>query len=202
MRQSTELRALRMQIEKLRSEAEGVKAMTLSDMPKGGKSRGTEDAIADIVDLQALCAGKLETLVQDRHDAMTVIMRIERTELRTVLTLYYCDGQSWDEVAEETGYSVRQVLRLHGEALIEFAAKAKNLHREETDFSELCIGLKCGGSDAYSGLTANPLVGKITDKIIGAGGSAILTEIPEMFGAEQLLMNKCKTEKVYTAVNL
>lgn len=83
------------------------------------------------------------------------------------------------------------------EILKEFAAKAKNLHREETDFSELCIGLKCGGSDAYSGLTANPLVGKITDKIIGAGGSAILTEIPEMFGAEQLLMNKCKTEKVF-----
>lgn len=128
-----EIRALRMQIEKLRSEAEGVKAMTLSDMPKGGKSRGAEDAIADIVDLQALCAGKLETLVQDRHDAMTVIMRIERTELRTVLTLYYCDGQSWDEVAEETGYSVRQVLRLHGEALIEFAAKAKDVTKCHLD---------------------------------------------------------------------
>ena len=81
--------------------------------------------------------------------------------------------------------------------LKDFIEKAKDLQREEVDLSELCIGLKCGGSDGYSGLTANPLVGKISDKIVGAGGSAILTEVPEMFGAEQILMNKCKTQEVY-----
>ena len=79
----------------------------------------------------------------------------------------------------------------------DFADKAKDLKREPVDISELCIGLKCGGSDGYSGLTANPLVGKITDKIVAAGGSAILTEVPEMFGAEQILMNKCKNKEVY-----
>lgn len=78
-----------------------------------------------------------------------------------------------------------------------FAEKASNLQREDVDLSELCIGLKCGGSDGYSGLTANPLVGKISDKIISSGGSAILTEVPEMFGAEQLLMNKCKTREIF-----
>ena len=78
-----------------------------------------------------------------------------------------------------------------------FIEKAKDFKREEVDISELCIGLKCGGSDGYSGLTANPLVGKISDKIVGAGGSAILTEVPEMFGAEQILMNKCKSKEVY-----
>jgi altronate hydrolase len=78
-----------------------------------------------------------------------------------------------------------------------FVEKAKDLQREEVDFSELCIGLKCGGSDGYSGLTANPLVGKITDKTVALGGSAILTEVPEMFGAEQLLMNKCRNEQVF-----
>ena len=83
------------------------------------------------------------------------------------------------------------------EILKGFAEKAKNLQRETVDFSELCIGLKCGGSDGYSGLTANPLVGKITDRTVGAGGSAILTEVPEMFGAEQLLMNKCKNAQVF-----
>ena len=83
------------------------------------------------------------------------------------------------------------------EILKGFIDKAKDLKREEVDMSELCIGLKCGGSDGYSGLTANPLVGKITDRIVGAGGSAILTEVPEMFGAEQILMNKCKTQEVY-----
>jgi altronate hydrolase len=86
----------------------------------------------------------------------------------------------------------------YGMAILEkFASKAKDYKREEVDFSKLCIGLKCGGSDGYSGLTANPLVGKITDKIVSLGGSAILTEVPEMFGAEQLLMNKCKNEQVF-----
>ncbi len=83
------------------------------------------------------------------------------------------------------------------EILKDFANKAKSLQREEVDFSELCIGLKCGGSDGYSGLTANPLVGKISDRTVGAGGSAILTEVPEMFGAEQLLMNKCESVEVF-----
>ena len=83
------------------------------------------------------------------------------------------------------------------EILRTFAEKASKLQREDIDLSELCLGLKCGGSDGYSGLTANPLVGKISDRIIGAGGSAILTEVPEMFGAEQILMNKCKNEEIF-----
>ena len=83
------------------------------------------------------------------------------------------------------------------EILRGFAEKASGLEREEVDLSELCLGLKCGGSDGYSGLTANPLVGRISDRLVGAGGSAILTEVPEMFGAEQILMNKCKNEAVF-----
>lgn len=81
--------------------------------------------------------------------------------------------------------------------LKDFARNARLLRRSDIDISELCIGLKCGGSDGYSGLTANPLVGKVTDQIVAAGGSAILTEVPEMFGAEQLLMNKCKNQEVF-----
>lgn len=83
------------------------------------------------------------------------------------------------------------------EILKGFADKAKSLKRETTDYAELCIGLKCGGSDGYSGLTANPLVGRITDKVVSYGGSAVLTEIPEMFGAEQILMNKCANVRVF-----
>ena len=86
----------------------------------------------------------------------------------------------------------------YGLKIIEgFSEKAKDLKREEVSLSELCIGLKCGGSDGYSGLTANPLVGKISDRLVSYGGSAVLTEVPEMFGAEQLLMNKCKNEQVF-----
>ncbi len=93
------------------------------------------------------------------------------------------------EVEDEHAYGM-QILK-------GFIEKAKGLKREDVDFSELCIGLKCGGSDGYSGLTANPLVGKITDRVVSFGGRAILTEVPEMFGAEHLLMNKCKNADVY-----
>ena len=87
---------------------------------------------------------------------------------------------------------------LEGVKIIEeFAKKASEFKRENVSLSELCIGLKCGGSDGYSGLTANPLVGKISDRIVSYGGSAVLTEVPEMFGAEQLLMNKCESQEVY-----
>ena len=85
------------------------------------------------------------------------------------------------------------------EHLREFAGRAKELKRQQVPLSQLCVGLKCGGSDGYSGLTANPLVGQVTDRIIAAGGSAVLTEVPEMFGAEQLLMNRCKDQQVFEA---
>ncbi len=69
--------------------------------------------------------------------------------------------------------------------------------RTEVDASKLIIGLKCGGSDGFSGITANPLVGRISDRIIECGGTSILTEVPEMFGAETILMNRCKDEETF-----
>ncbi len=75
--------------------------------------------------------------------------------------------------------------------------KASKLKRSKVDLSELTIGLKCGGSDAFSGLTANPKVGEVSDKLVFFKGSSVLTEVPEMFGAEQILMNKCLDKNVY-----
>lgn len=83
------------------------------------------------------------------------------------------------------------------EILKGFIEKYSVLKREPIPMEELCLGLKCGGSDGYSGLTANPLVGRISDKLVSYGGSAVLTEVPEMFGAEQLLMNKCENLEVF-----
>ncbi len=88
---------------------------------------------------------------------------------------------------------ISEGLRLIGE-LAEYASKQK---RTECDASELVVGLKCGGSDGFSGLTANPLIGRFSDKLIGAGGSTILTEVPEMFGAETILMNRCENEEIF-----
>ncbi len=102
-----------------------------------------------------------------------------------------------DNIAYFNCQDVEDEIEYGLEVLKGFADKAKDFKREEIDFSELCIGLKCGGSDGYSGLTANPLVGKISDKTVACGGSAILTEVPEMFGAEQLLMNKCESKEIF-----
>ena len=112
--------------------------------------------------------------------------------IKAYLEPYHRDNIAYfncQDVADEHEYGMA--------ILKEFAEKAKDFQREAVDMSELCIGLKCGGSDGYSGLTANPLVGKISDRVVGAGGSAILTEVPEMFGAEQILMNKCKTREIF-----
>lgn len=79
----------------------------------------------------------------------------------------------------------------------ELCAFAEQFQREACPASELIIGLKCGGSDGFSGITANPLLGCISDKLISQGGSSILTEVPEMFGAETLLMNRCRTEELF-----
>ena len=81
--------------------------------------------------------------------------------------------------------------------LDEIYSATKNDSRTETPLSNITIGLKCGGSDGLSGITANPLVGMISDYLVMNGASSILTEVPEMFGAEQVLMNRCKDENTY-----
>lgn len=74
---------------------------------------------------------------------------------------------------------------------------ADSFKRQEVPVSKLTVGLKCGGSDGYSGITANPLVGRFSDRLIACGGSTVLTEVPEMFGAEALLMERCENREVF-----
>jgi len=81
--------------------------------------------------------------------------------------------------------------------LIELYNQMKNDKREEVSISEINFGLECGGSDGLSGITANPMLGYFSDYIIALGGTTVLTEVPEMFGAETLLMERCKDEKTF-----
>lgn len=81
--------------------------------------------------------------------------------------------------------------------LRELYAKAKKDSREDVPVSKLRVGLKCGGSDGFSGITANPLVGEFSDWLVAQGGTSILTEVPEMFGAETILMNRCETSELF-----
>jgi len=96
------------------------------------------------------------------------------------------------QVADETDAAVALMEQL--------AEAARPDHREEVPLSELTIGLKCGGSDGFSGVTANPLLGMLSDFLISQGGAAVLTEVPEMFGAETRLMARARDEKTFAAI--
>ncbi|MBP3426667.1 MAG: altronate dehydratase [Clostridia bacterium] len=87
--------------------------------------------------------------------------------------------------------------------LDELTAYAAQFKRQTVPASELIIGLKCGGSDGLSGITANPLLGAASDLLARHGGTTLLTEVPEMFGAETILMDRCKDEATFNkAVSL
>ena len=79
----------------------------------------------------------------------------------------------------------------------ELQSIAEKDERVEVPISKLCIGLKCGGSDGLSGITANPMCGRITDRLTAMGASAVLTEVPEMFGAEHILMERAINKEVF-----
>ncbi len=85
-----------------------------------------------------------------------------------------------------------------GRKMLEQCANyARQFKREAIPASELVVGMKCGGSDGLSGITANPTVGRFSDLLVAQGGSTVLTEVPEMFGAEGFLMDRCVNETVF-----
>ena len=113
-------------------------------------------------------------------------------ELKKVLGEYDADRVKFlnaqdaeDEV--ETGVEIVKQLQKY----------ADGFKRRPVSVSKLKVGLKCGGSDGLSGITANPLVGRFSDLLIRRGGTSALTEVPEMFGAETLLMNRCESKEVF-----
>lgn len=115
------------------------------------------------------------------EDFMKMLGNYDRKRIQLLVT-QHVEG---DEIEEGM-----KILR----KLYKTAAQDK---REEVPVSKLRIGLKCGGSDGFSGITANPLVGEFSDWLIAQGGTTILTEVPEMFGAETILMNRCQTADLF-----
>ena len=100
--------------------------------------------------------------------------------------LYFFNTQDVEDELSE-GYAIIDKL----------LEKANSVSRTDVSLSKLKIGLKCGGSDGLSGITANPLIGRVSDLICASGGTSVMTEVPEMFGAERLLMNRAKDESVF-----
>ncbi len=96
-------------------------------------------------------------------------------------------------IAQEVEDEIAAGVEIVGE-LIRYAAR---FSRQDCPASDLVVGMKCGGSDGFSGITANPLVGAFSDKLVACGGATVLTEVPEMFGAETILMNRAVNEQVF-----
>ncbi len=106
---------------------------------------------------------------------------------------------SWDEnrVKFLNAQDYNDELEKGMELINELKINAKKYKRTPVHISKLKVGLKCGGSDGFSGITANPLIGRFCDKLTAMDGSCALTEVPEMFGAEQLLMQRCINQEVF-----
>jgi altronate hydrolase len=99
-------------------------------------------------------------------------------------------------VSQEVSDEIQEGVKL----LTELYENMKEEKRVEIPLSELKVGLKCGGSDGFSGITANPLLGQFSDFLIAQGGTSVLTEVPEMFGAETLLMDRAENEEVFNKI--
>lgn len=120
----------------------------------------------------------------------------ENNQLRALLAAADLDPQ---RVRSFNAQAVTDEFDAGGRALDELAEHMAADRREPQPLSQLVLGLKCGGSDAFSGLTANPLVGRMSSAVTSAGGTSILTEIPEVFGAEHLLMARAQSAEVFAA---
>ena len=120
-----------------------------------------------------------------------------------------CENNNIDEFRKVLGpVDERRVKFLNAQACEDELEEGTRLIRELQEqaardvrvpvpVARLRVGLKCGGSDGFSGITANPLIGRFSDWLCAQGGSTVLTEVPEMFGAEQLLMNRCVNRGVF-----
>lgn len=120
-----------------------------------------------------------------------------------------CENLTHEQFLEELGpYNEKRVkfltcqdvedeFQTGRELLKELASYAGTFKRQPLPASKLVVGMKCGGSDGLSGLTANPTVGRFSDLLVSMGGTTILTEVPEMFGAEGMLMGRCRSEEVF-----
>jgi altronate hydrolase len=107
-------------------------------------------------------------------------------------------ARSPDRLAYFNAQAVADEIEAGIEALEPLVEAMSTDERSPCNLGDLVIGLKCGGSDAFSGLTANPLVGRICDAVTNSGGTAILSEIPELFGAERVLMGRCHDRSTFT----
>jgi len=190
-------------------------------IPTVGCVNGTAAALAR--DNQGLVSGSIDGLYAFPHPYGCSQTGYDHAQTRKLLAALVrhpnaggvlvlglgCENLTHEQFLEELGgYDPERVKFLNcqdvpdefeaGRALLtELAAYARQFQRQPISASELVVGMKCGGSDGLSGITANPTIGRFSDMLCAQGGSTVLTEVPEMFGAEGFLMDRCQTRQVF-----
>ena len=123
------------------------------------------------------------------NNQMSELMRVAGEEALDASRIRFFNTQ---DVVDEVEAGV--------EAVGELVALMESDARVECPASDLVLGHKCGGSDGFSGISANPLLGRIADRLASLGGGVVLTEVPEMFGAEQVLMDRAASREVFDGI--
>ncbi len=145
----------------------------------------------------------LAALVRHPNAAAVLVLGLGCENLTHEQFLEELGDYDHDRVKFLTCQEVDDEFEVGRKLLEECSAYAAQFEREPIPVSELVVGMKCGGSDGLSGITANPTVGRFSDMMAARGGSTVLTEVPEMFGAEGFLMNRCVNKEVFDkAVNM
>lgn len=150
----------------------------------------------DLENTQKILAG----LVKHPNAAGVLVISLGCENNRLCDFMKFISGYDPDRVKFMVLQEVEDEIKTGMELLDQLVTYASGFTRQQVPVSELKLGLKCGGSDGFSGITGNPLVGSVADKLIGYGGTAVLTEVPEMFGAETILMNRAKDETTFKKI--
>ena len=150
----------------------------------GEDHENTRTILADMLH-HPNCGGALVVSLGCENNQLDAFMElvgpVDNARIRT-MTVQKVEG-------DEIEYGLQQLREI-------FSTASKDI-RTDVPISELKVGLKCGGSDGLSGITANPLLGRFSDWLVEQGGTTILTEVPEMFGAETILMNRCQDRATF-----
>ena len=139
----------------------------------------------------------LASLVRHPNAASVLVLSLGCENLTHEQFLQELGDYDPERVKFLTCQHVEDEIEAGSQLLEECAAYAAQFEREEIPASELVVGMKCGGSDGLSGITANPTVGRFSDMLTAMGGTTVLTEVPEMFGAESFLLNRCVSQEVF-----
>lgn len=182
-------------VEYIAREARGLHAGRVDDIVGFGHPHGCSQLGDDLAGTRAALAGLCDN--PNAGGVVLIGLGCESNQLDELVALIPARSRKKLRImrAQEPGDERESALQLVAELVEQLAPMA----REEAPASALTVGLKCGGSDALSGLTANPLLGRFTDQLTASGGKAVLTEIPEIFGAERALFGRAVSREVFDA---